>query len=107
MTSLVLFSPRKTGNLPALEERRYKSTLDNTEITKEDVKKKIQNLNPSKASGPDDISPRVLRELAEEIAKPVAMIMNMILRDGVPKDWKLARVSPTCIFKRRNKSQSQ
>ena len=69
--------------------------MDNIHITKEEVKKKLEKFNPNKACHPDGMS---LRELAEELSGPAAMIMNKALSDGIPTDWKLARVSP--IFKK-------
>ena len=45
--------------------------------------------------GPDDSYPRVLRELAEVIAKPLSIIYQRSLLTGeVPKDWRLANVTP-------------
>ena len=57
------------------------------------------NLKPNKASGPDNIGPRVLKELADIIADPLTRIFRRSLQDGqVPQDWKHARVAP--IFKK-------
>ena len=45
---------------------------------------------------PDEIHPRVLRELAEEIAEPLSIIYQRSLLMGeVPEDWRLANVTPT------------
>ena len=49
--------------------------------------------------GPDGIYPRVLRELAEVLAKPVSIIYQQSWSKGeVPDDWKLANVTP--IYKK-------
>ena len=49
--------------------------------------------------GPDEIHPRVLRELAEEIAEPLSIIYQRSLLTGeVPEDWRLANVTP--IYKK-------
>jgi hypothetical protein len=37
-------------------------------ITKNGIIKLLKNLNPYKAQGPDNISPRILEELADEIS---------------------------------------
>lgn len=37
-------------------------------ITCEGIAKLLLNLNPNKAVGPDEIKPRILKELATEIA---------------------------------------
>ena len=49
--------------------------------------------------GPDEIHPRVLRELVEEIAKLLSIIYQRSLLTGeVPEDWRLANVTP--IYKK-------
>ncbi|RMC07035.1 hypothetical protein DUI87_16488 [Hirundo rustica rustica] len=45
--------------------------------------------------GPDGIHPRVMRELADELAKPFSIIYHQSWLTGeVPDDWKLANVTP-------------
>jgi len=49
--------------------------------------------------GPDWIHPRVLRELAEELAKPGSIICQQSWLTGeVPDDWRIASVTP--IYKK-------
>ncbi|CAM5087257.1 unnamed protein product [Natator depressus] len=49
--------------------------------------------------GPDVLHPRVLKELADVIAEPLAIIFENSWRSGeVPEDWKKANVVP--IFKK-------
>ena len=48
-----------------------------------------------KASGPDGISSRVLKELADQMAMPLSLLFNQSIEDGkIPADWKEAYVSP-------------
>ena len=55
----------------------------------------LKNLNPNKASGPDEISPRLLKELHHEIAPILTKIFKSSLHSGiVPDDWKSALVAP-------------
>ena len=49
-------------------------TAPNINITEEGVRKLLTGLNPHKAAGPDSITPRVLKELADEIAPIVQLI---------------------------------
>jgi len=52
--------------------------------------------------GPDGIHPRVLRELAEELAKPLSIIYQRSwLTWEVPDDWRMASVTP--IYKKGRK----
>ena len=52
--------------------------------------------------GLDGIHPRVLRELAEELAKPLSIIYQQSYLTGeVPEDWRIASVTP--IYKKGQK----
>ena len=71
-------------------------------ITSPGVLKLLQGLNPMKASGPDNLSPRVLKELSLQIAEPLTILFQRSLSDGVvPSDWRRANVVP--IFKKGQK----
>ena len=49
---------------------------------------KLLNLNPNKASGPDKISPRLLKELHHKIAPILTKVFRSSLKFGiVPEDW--------------------
>ena len=64
-------------------------------ITVEGVEKMLSNLNPHKSSSPDNLSPRILKELSKEIAPVLTHIFQESLRTGtVPTDWKLAHIVP-------------
>ncbi|KGL99369.1 RNA-directed DNA polymerase from mobile element jockey, partial [Charadrius vociferus] len=55
----------------------------------------LQHLDICKSMGPDGIHPRVLRELAEVVAKPLSIIYQQSWLTGeVPVDWRLANVTP-------------
>ena len=63
------------------------------------IRKLLENLDPSKAPGPDSISPRILKELSQEIAPILVTVFNSSLTTGnVPSAWRSANVSP--IFKK-------
>ena len=55
----------------------------------------LKTLPVAKASGPDDLSNRVLRELSKELSVPYCSLFNQSLRMGiVPSSYKEANVCP-------------
>uniref|UniRef100_A0A8C3PDM1 Reverse transcriptase domain-containing protein n=1 Tax=Chrysemys picta bellii TaxID=8478 RepID=A0A8C3PDM1_CHRPI len=73
------------------------------DITVSEVEAKLEHLNGTKSGGPDDLHLRILKELAREIASPLAIILNESINSGVvPLDWRIANVVP--IFKKGKKS---
>ena len=79
--------------------------LNDFDITPEIVYDKLCKLLPNKAPGVDNLSPRVLKETARSICKPLAMIFIKSLNEGaVPTDWK--RTNVTAIYKKGSKASS-
>ena len=73
--------------------------LDSLGITEPGVTKLLQALKPGKAPGPDGITTKILKELAEEISPILTIIFQSSLDTGtLPSDWKDANVTP--IFKK-------
>lgn len=59
----------------------------------------LQKLDAHKSMGPDGLHPRVLRELADVVAKLLSIILwQSWLTGDVPADWRLANTMP--IFKK-------
>ncbi|KFQ39435.1 hypothetical protein N332_02818, partial [Mesitornis unicolor] len=59
----------------------------------------LHHLDIHKSMGPDGIPPRVLRELAEVLAKPLSIIYQQSwLTSELPVGWRLANVMP--IYKK-------
>ena len=76
--------------------------IQDINITEPGVRKLLQNLKPNKASGPDNISPLILKTLAPEIAPSLTLIFQKSYETSeVPEDWRTANVSP--IFKKGEK----
>ena len=63
----------------------------------------LNTLKIDKSPGPDELHPRVLKEISSSITKPLYHIFKQSLDKGkLPSDWKTALVS--AIFKKGNKS---
>ncbi|CAM4537532.1 unnamed protein product [Lepidochelys kempii] len=75
---------------------------DQPSVEKEVVWDYLEKLDEHKSMGPDALHPRVLKELADVIAEPLAIIFENSWRSGkVPDDWKKAKLVP--IFKKGKK----
>ena len=67
------------------------------------VTKLLNGLNPSKALGPDELHPRVLKELASELRPMFAPLFQQSIDTGeIPKEWSLANICP--LFKKGDRS---
>ncbi|KAK4815560.1 hypothetical protein QYF61_004077 [Mycteria americana] len=59
----------------------------------------LHHLDTHKSMGPDEIHPRVLKELADVLTKPLSIIYQQPWLTGeVPANWRLANVTP--IYKK-------
>jgi len=68
-------------------------------IEQEAVNDLLCHLDTHKSMGLDEIDPRVLRELAEELSKPLSIICHQSWLTGeVPGDWRVAHV--TLVYKK-------
>ncbi|CAM5111816.1 unnamed protein product [Natator depressus] len=72
---------------------------DQPSVKKEVVRDYLENLDEHKSMGPDALHPRVLKELADVITEPLAVIFENSWRSGeVLDDWQKANV--VSIFKK-------
>jgi len=79
---------------------------NNIEITEDCVRKCMTKLPPDKSPGSDDISPRLLIPIDEEIVLPLTIIFNKSLESGsVPEDWRTANVCP--IYKKGKRTSPE
>ena len=63
----------------------------------------MQKLKPDEASGPDQISTRVLKECSAELAGPMCRLFHLCYSCGVfPNQWKTASVTP--VHKRHSRA---
>ncbi|KFV84337.1 RNA-directed DNA polymerase from mobile element jockey, partial [Struthio camelus australis] len=78
---------------------------ENPPLVKEGwVRDLLSKLDLHKSMGPDGMHPRVLRELADVIARPLSIILARSWRSGeVPEAWKKASVTP--VFHKGKKEE--
>ncbi|KFV88526.1 RNA-directed DNA polymerase from mobile element jockey, partial [Struthio camelus australis] len=73
-------------------------------VEEDQVRDLLSKLDIHKSTGPDGMHPRVLRELADVIARPLSIIFERSWQLGeVPEDWKKANVTP--VFKKGKKEE--
>ena len=78
--------------------------IENVFISETYVFDSLSNINTTKACGPDLVSPRVLKEAAKELAKPLSNLYNLSVQSSYfPANWKMANVIQ--CFKKGDKSQ--
>ena len=76
--------------------------IDYITIENDDIISLIRQINPSKATGSDGISGRMLLLCHESVILPLQIIFRNILSTSIyPHTWKLANVTP--IFKKGDK----
>ena len=102
-----VFSPKDTITAEEFELRcppgpnlpDYPSCGD-ISITEDGVRKLLLNLNPNKACGPDGISPRLLKMVAEELTPALTLLYRIsYFSSTLPKDWKQAtRISTSTLL---------
>ena len=80
------------------------SLLSYIQFTTEEVQETLLALDTSKATGPDNISPKLLKETAHQIAPSLTKLFNKSVSCGVVRDdWKLANIVP--VYKKAEKDQ--
>ena len=74
-------------------------------MSEECIIEEIGRIREFAAPGPDDVMNKLLIELANEIAKPLAILFTKSMENArIPYDWRLSNVTP--IYKQKG-SKSQ
>ena len=72
------------NSLPQVPDKFIVSTFE--------VYQELDKIKVHKATGPDEIPNKILKELSHILAEPICAIINSSIREGiVPEQWKIAR----------------
>jgi hypothetical protein len=97
-----VFSREASPTIPSLGNSPYPDMPSFT-IGVEGVRKLLADLDPHKATGPDNIPTKFLKDNAEGLAPALTLLFSATVTQGeVPSDWRHANVTP--IFKKGDRS---
>ena len=98
-----VFTKENTANLDSLiSESSHPTIIDSIHIAPDEVHSELCHLNISKACGPDNITPFLLKSSADYISLPLCHLFNKSLSTGtLPFDWISGNIVP--IHKRNDK----
>ncbi|CAB3992988.1 Hypothetical predicted protein, partial [Paramuricea clavata] len=75
-------------------------------LTVEEVQAVLETLDVTKATGPDNVPARLLKETAPVISTSLCTLFNKSLSQGaLPEDWKIANIIP--VYKKGEKEYAE
>ena len=98
-----VFSTKEHSDPTPTEPKPSDHALCDVSLTTEDVSEALLALDPNKATDPDGIPCRLLKETARQIALSLTQLFNLALCCGtLPDDWKRANIIP--VYKKEKNS---
>ena len=100
------FTQEDLVDVPAFTTDYDGELLEDIEFTKEEVARKLEELDPVKSSGPDDIHPALLKELRSDICVFLTLFFRKSMDESaLPEIWKRGNIAP--IFKKGNRHEPE
>ena len=102
-----VFTKEDTTNIPNIPLKPlYTPELESFTVTEEDVLAELRNLNPNKSPGIDGIHPRILKEMADVLTRPLTLLFKKSLSaEKLPSHWLQGIITP--IFKKGRKNLAE
>ena len=95
--------PLTTTSFKSFLNRTHHESFFIDPLTEDEVEKELLKLNPKKSTGYDNFSPKVIREIASLIKRPLTSIFNKSFSTGIiPDKLKISVVTP--IYKNEDES---
>ena len=95
-----VFTKEDVTSMPHFEDQTTDDQeIKTADISHDDMKTLLESLNPN-SQGTDEIHPRLLKECASSLAKPLNILFNKtMLTSQLPDEWKRAEIRP--IYKKK------
>ena len=89
-----VFTNEPLHNLPKLMHTIPENSMPSILFITENICKELDKLNVNKSCGPDNLHPRVLKELSPVICDTLGVIFENSMKTGLlPSDWKTSNIS--------------
>ena len=97
-----VFTQDNNATLPDMVNAQYPD-MPAIQVDTAGIAKLLGEIDPYKAMGPDGIPPKLLKELANEVAPCMGLMFSASLKQSVlPNDWKTVLVTP--VFKKGSRN---
>ncbi|GAB0205406.1 mitochondrial enolase superfamily member 1 [Grus japonensis] len=97
-----VFTGKCLSHTAQVTEGRDWENAEPPTVGEDQVREYLRNLKVHRSMGPDELHPQVSRELADEVARPLAIIFEKSWQSSeVPADWKRGNITP--VFKKGKK----